>query len=1411
MKLRIPCGISLAAISIIMLSSAVAVHGSDCLDPAIPPLSPTPAGSAVAGHKPYDPFEYQQTLPSYSGEPTFPEPRLEATLMKPTGVDLDVTYISRSPMYNRYVVWYTQDGTPYLRPGTEDEQRWPQHGEMVTFTAHVMNKGTVASGSFNLRWLVDGTEVSSSAHPSLAPGEEAEETYQWSWAHTVVSECLQGEHTVAFEVDPENNVSETYESNNALEDRTDALSLVLAVTPGLYEALETPVDPKWPFSAEDWLQKQIAAMNAAFVRSVYPSALNGVEERVRLDKILVTSSNPPTDWSEDGGFFMTGDDRYGNAYYDPSTDVSGALIHELTHQLGIIDIYNLDVPLEVPQVLDPRGRPVQMELSACSLLPGLMGNPGIRPPIYDEHTALALNANKGYRRGYYGEYLYDVPQQTYLRVLDNQGNPADGVKIALHQRASSPSIRGSRFGAIDNVPEISVTTDENGLALLPNRSVGTPVSTRTGHHLTDNPLGIINVVGKNDEFLVGIARGTHQEYQWLDVTQFNLAAWRGETTLELVSHVPPDNAPDSPAALTGAQEYGEVRLHWQPSSSPTVSAYNVYRTDGPDYAYKQVVTHTTALSYDDPYDYGARAAGYAVTAVDESGRESGFSDLFWALRLWNPADIIVTESNERVILDPQNGYALLIQSPDGAYLDTLGSYDLHLENSHYIARDSAGYLIISHPGDWYSARHSVRVADRDANLLFEFGERGDGPGQFETPTGVATWGEPCSTEGPWVSDSRTLLILHLDGTYAGEQGESGVPSGATFSTGRYGQGALIDAADTLTYASAENLEREQGAIEFWISPQWDGDDQQSYTFFEVGNGWFNRMRVMKDGANNLRFMMWDSTTEYGVAYNVAHWKAGEWHHVAATWDGNNIALYVDGEQRGSESDANPPDTLADTIYVGSSSWSDQQANAVMDELRISDVPRVGNSDACSYHILVADSGNGRVQAFDANGSFVSAFGTPGDGPGEYSDPQGLVVLHNDVVVVVDSGNDRLQVLEFDGNTFSFLREITAGFDSPTDVAAYGSDRIIVADTGNDKVKVLDTEGNLLREFGAPNNGFTGPFYQPTGVTTDRSARIVVADTGNRRVVTILDALPVRRPSSVTVTGPTRGTMEVDQLFTATVKSVTATVPLSYTWQATGQEPILHTNRLSDTASFSWATSGVNVVSVTVRNDGGAVTDTHIITVSEPIEADFIASTTSGMAPLTVGFTNLSSGDYDTCAWTFGDGDTSSDCTEPSHIFDTGIYTVALTVSGPAGTDTLTRTNYITVYETVRAEFTASPTEGIAPLTVDFTNESTGEYTDSLWDFGDGLTSTLESPTHVYRHEGSFAVTLTVSGLGGTDSRTVPDFVTIATETHIYLPYVLRRHTMSALTVRTDARPRPRFPAIDSQSRHPAITSAHLPR
>ena len=75
------------------------------------------------------------------------------------------------------------------------------------------------------------------------------------------------------------------------------------------------------------------------------------------------------------------------------------------------------------------------------------------------------------------------------------------------------------------------------------------------------------------------------------------------------------------------------------------------------------------------------------------------------------------------------------------------------------------------------------------------------------------------------------------------------------------------------------------------------------------------------------------------------------------------------------------------------------------------------------------------------------------------------------------------------------------------------------------------------------------------------------------------------------------------------------------------------------------------------------------------------------------------------------------------------------------------------FEPLVADFTFTPTSGEEPLSVDFTDQSTGYITSWDWAFGDGATSTEKNPSHTYQDSGTFTVSLTVSGPGTTDTET----------------------------------------------------------
>ena len=182
------------------------------------------------------------------------------------------------------------------------------------------------------------------------------------------------------------------------------------------------------------------------------------------------------------------------------------------------------------------------------------------------------------------------------------------------------------------------------------------------------------------------------------------------------------------------------------------------------------------------------------------------------------------------------------------------------------------------------------------------------------------------------------------------------------------------------------------------------------------------------------------------------------------------------------------------------------------------------------------------------------------------------------------------------------------------------------------------------------------------------------------------------------------------------------------------------------ATHTYVTAGTYTVNLTATNAYGedSETKTGLITLYDPVTANFTADTTAGLVPLAVQFTDTSTGNVTAWGWDFGDGTNATE-QHPVHTYTAeGNYTVTLTASNPADEDAETKTEYIKVFDPVTAAFTVDETLGLTPLTVRFTSTGTGTPATWLWDFGDGNTSTDQSPAHTYAAAGTYTVCLTVA-------------------------------------------------------------------
>lgn len=303
------------------------------------------------------------------------------------------------------------------------------------------------------------------------------------------------------------------------------------------------------------------------------------------------------------------------------------------------------------------------------------------------------------------------------------------------------------------------------------------------------------------------------------------------------------------------------------------------------------------------------------------------------------------------------------------------------------------------------------------------------------------------------------------------------------------------------------------------------------------------------------------------------------------------------------------------------------------------------------------------------------------------------------------------------------------------------------------------------------------------------------------IVNALAALqqkPVPGPGPGPEPGPGPGPMPLAANFTAEPKIGPEPLTVQFTDRSTG-------NITSWLWDFDDGTTSIDrspvhtfqepysyTVSLTVSGPDGSDTETKTAYIQgftpEIPEADFSKQPISMDSPMTVQFIDESTcpahymsranglivgsmdsadhGGITTWLWDFGDSESSEE-RSPVHTYkNPGTYTVTLKVIGPAGSDTITKQNFITLMmpSVPVANFIGKPRTGDGPLTVQFTDSSSGYIESRLWNFGDGTTSTEQNPTHTYMYKniGNYTVSLTLTGMGGTDTETKTNYIHLGT-------------------------------------------------
>ncbi len=282
-------------------------------------------------------------------------------------------------------------------------------------------------------------------------------------------------------------------------------------------------------------------------------------------------------------------------------------------------------------------------------------------------------------------------------------------------------------------------------------------------------------------------------------------------------------------------------------------------------------------------------------------------------------------------------------------------------------------------------------------------------------------------------------------------------------------------------------------------------------------------------------------------------------------------------------------------------------------------------------------------------------------------------------------------------------------------------------------------GEILEHEYAIAGNYTATLTVHDGALDNSTATEIMVRQPNRAPVAIISASPKSGPAPLKVTFDGSGSEDPDG------------DELTYNWGFGNGETASEA-----TTSYEFDTPGSYTVTLTV-NDGKLTNTANILILVEQRNREPVAlinaTPVNGTAPLQVTFDGSGSQDPDgdqlSYNWDFGDGRMASGASVGHEYITVGNYLATLTVSDGEFSHVASITISVrNLNNSPTAAFTATPDEGVAPLSVTFDASSSrdvdGNELTYNWNFGDGTNGRGVSTTHVYSDPGSYTARLTVN-------------------------------------------------------------------
>ncbi len=493
-------------------------------------------------------------------------------------IDLGVVYIERYP---EYLSW--KDANSYEQkefngmqvgimkePEFNDVPKNPKPGDMLEYVGVIKNHGPEPIQGFGYRWQVNDTTIKTGVYQQVLEPEK--QAYVWLSHPAPENWNDHRDEWITLRVEPmEKKRGRKWEADKRAENKNNnELTIFTKARAAGIHADETArkfyrenYNAWGTYSFEDWIQFQLEYWNQIyFAKSRFSGmAPDGPFTRVRVQRVswfrdgdLQGPVHVAFDWRDprydgmwgwDFGYVKPEDLKKPDCFFRLTLRMSEpSLIHEMSHQcFGLMDIYWMTMePATNPEtgeggkvrLKDPRDP--SRYLTTIGYWPkygGLMGGGDTRytpaheaTSLYSSHSVYALNANAPYRGGFFGDYLYGLPTNVTIHIIDENGKPVPDIAVQIYQ-----SSYGVGNGIITDDKKVGTATSNSaGDLVLPTQPImeDGPVTVATGHTLRPSPFGRIHVCGTNGNLLLQLARDNTYYYYMLPAWELNVAFAKGD-------------------------------------------------------------------------------------------------------------------------------------------------------------------------------------------------------------------------------------------------------------------------------------------------------------------------------------------------------------------------------------------------------------------------------------------------------------------------------------------------------------------------------------------------------------------------------------------------------------------------------------------------------------------------------------------------------------------------------------------------------------------------------------------------------------------------------------------------------------------------------------------------------------------